>query len=54
MAQDAIEIDHDRMGAWLAFKRWDYKDLAKAMGCNRSYVWGVLKGQRRPGAKFLS
>lgn len=54
MPSSGVDLDRERMKAWLAWKGWTARDLAREMGCERSYVWRVLEGKAHPGAKFMA
>jgi|BEDMetMinimDraft_1075159.scaffolds.fasta_scaffold00752_2 transcriptional regulator with XRE-family HTH domain len=54
MPHSGVDLDRERMKAWLAWKGWTARDLAREMGCERTYVWRVLEGKARPGAKFMA
>jgi len=49
-----IKLNHERLNEFLAFRRWNQTDLAKAMKYSESYIALVMSDARLPSREFMA
>jgi len=42
-----------KLEAWMTLHNMDYKALAKDLGCDESFVSGILNGSREPSKQLM-
>ena len=48
-----VDLNIPKLQAWVTLQEWDLRRFAAETGCEYSYVFRIMRGQARPGAKFL-